>query len=155
MRPDRRLACLLLPALFLPLAGCDIFVEKPTPSLVEPHAAVPRVFLFSWHKPYNDWMDTPVRVFYNKVPLDQIFNHSPFDRLSYQFIEKPAEMPLVSIDSLGITRRQLLWAIAHDNNLQMSLKTLPNGHPSEVIIRDRGDADSYRGRIDQSEIKAY
>ncbi len=84
-------------------------------------------------------MNSPIRVYYNKVPLEEIFENSPFIRLVYQFNEKPEEMPLVSMDSLGITRRQLLWSIAHDNNLQMILKTLPNGHPSEVIIRDRGN----------------
>lgn len=130
---------IILSAILLGLGGCGIFQEKTNPGLVEPKAAVPQDFLFSWHKPYNAWMNAPVRVYYNKVPLDQVFGNAPFTRLSYAFIEKPAIIPLVSMDTLGITRRQLLWSIAHDNNLQMILKTLPNGHPSEVIIRDRGD----------------
>ena len=121
------------------LCSCGLFQEKPNPGLVEPNAAVPEDFLFSWHKPYNEWMNSPIRVYYNKVPLEEIFENAPFIRLVYHFNEKPEEMPLVSMDSLGITRRQLLWSIAHDNNLQMILKTLPNGHPSEVIIRDRGN----------------
>ena len=133
------IARVILLALVPILGSCGIFQEKPNPGLVEPKAAIPEDFLFSWHKPYNQWMDSPVRVYYNKVPLDQIFDNSPFIRLSYQFSEKPEEMPLVSMDTLGLTRRQLLWSIAHDNNLQMILKTLPNGHPNEVIIRDRGD----------------
>ena len=139
-----RPAILAIPLAFaLFFAGCDIFVEKPHPSLVEPRAAVPRDFLFSWHKPYNEWMDTPVRVYYNKVPLNEVFENSPFTRLSYRIVEAPknAEWPLITIDSLGITRRQLLWAIAHDNNLHMSLKTLPDGHPTEVLIRHRGEGD--------------
>ena len=91
-------------------------------------------------------MDTPVRVYYNEVPLEEIFNNAPLIGLSYNFIKKPKESPLVSIDSIGITRRQLLWAIAHDNNLNMSLKALPNGHPSEIIIRDRGDETEMQGK---------
>ena len=91
-------------------------------------------------------MDTPVRVYYNEVSLEEIFNNAPLTGLSYNFIKKPKEMPLVSIDSIGITRRQLLWAIAHDNNLNMSLKSLPNGHPSEIIIRDRGNETETRGK---------
>ncbi|MCP4847445.1 MAG: hypothetical protein GY899_05800 [Verrucomicrobiaceae bacterium] len=133
------IARVILLALVSALGSCGIFQEKPNPGLVEPNATVPEDFLFSWHKPFNEWMDSPVRVYYNKVPLEQIFENSPFIRLSYKFSEKPEEMPLVSMDTLGLTRRQLLWSIAHDNNLQMILKTLPDGHPNEVIIRDRGD----------------
>mgnify|MGYP004117864445 FL=1 len=141
---------IILVALLTCLGSCGIFQEKPNPGLVAPNATVPQDFLFSWNKPYNAWMDSPVRVYYNAVPLDQIFNNSPFIRLSYTFAEKPAEMPLVSIDTLGLTRRQLLWSIAHDNNLQMILRTLPNGHPSEVIIRDRGDKtkDRIKAQLD-------
>ena len=91
-------------------------------------------------------MDSPVRVYYNEIPLEEIFKNAPLTGLSYNFINKPKESPLVSIDSIGITRRQLLWAIAHDNNLSMSLKSLPNGHPSEIIIRDRGDETEMRGK---------
>lgn len=140
------IARVILLAILPVLGSCEIFQEKPNPGLVEPHAAIPEDFLFSWHKPYNEWMDSPVRVYYNKAPLDQIFENSPFIRLSYKFNEKPSEMPLVSMDTLGLTRRQLLWSIAHDNNLQMILKTLPNGHPSEVIIRDRGDKNKSGGK---------
>jgi hypothetical protein len=140
------IARIILLAILPVLGSCGIFQEKPNPGLVEPSATLPEDFLFSWHKPYNAWMDSPVRVYYNQVPLDQIFENSPFIRLSYKFNEKPAEMPLVSMDTLGITRRQLLWSIAHDNNLQMILKTLPNGHPSEVIIRDRGDNNKNEGK---------
>jgi len=148
-RLSRPLAAIVLALLAFAASGCDIFLEKPRPSLIRPDAAVPRDFLWSWHKPYNKWMDAPVRVYYNKVPLDEIFETSPFNNLSYRFIEQPDEMPLVSADTLGISRRQLLWAVAHDNNLHMSLKTLPNGHPSEVIIRHRGEPQSYRGVIDR------
>ena len=145
----RPIALLALAAALIGTSGCNLFVEHPTPKLTQPHAAIPRDFLWSWHKPYNKWMDAPVRVYYNKVPLDQVFKTSPFNNLSYRFIEQPDEMPLVSADSLGISRRQLLWAVAHDNNLHMSLKTLPNGHPSEVIIRHRGEPTSYKGVVDR------
>ena len=58
------------------LSNCSIFEQRPKPGLVEPSAAVPVDFLFSWHKPYNKWMDTPIRVYYNEVSLEEIFkNH--------------------------------------------------------------------------------
>ena len=136
----------LLVLITIALISCSIFNPKPKPGLVEPKAAVPADFLFSWHAPYNKWMDSPVRVYYNEIPLEEIFKNAPLTGLSYNFINKPKESPLVSIDSIGITRRQLLWSIAHDNNLSMSLKSLPNGHPSEIIIRDRGDETEMQGK---------
>jgi len=139
----RAVLLILIP---IALISCSIFNPKPKPGLVEPKAAVPADFLFSWHAPYNKWMNEPVRVYYNEVPLEEIFKNAPLLGLSYNFIKKPNKTPLVSIDSIGITRRQLLWAIAHDNNLSMSLKSLPNGHPSEIIIRDRGDATETQGK---------
>ncbi len=139
----RAVLLILIP---IALISCSIFNPKPKPGLVEPKAAVPADFLFSWHAPYNKWMDEPVRVYYNEVSLEEIFKNAPLLGLSYNFIKKPKKTPLVSIDSIGITRRQLLWAIAHDNNLSMSLKSLPNGHPSEIIIRDRGDATETQGK---------
>ncbi len=139
----RAVLLILIP---IALISCSIFNPKPKPGLVEPKAAVPADFLFSWHAPYNKWMNEPVRVYYNEVPLEEIFKNAPLLGLSYNFIKKPKKTPLVSIDSIGITRRQLLWAIAHDNNLSMSLKSLPNGHPSEIIIRDRGDATETQGK---------
>lgn len=150
-----RVSTFALAAICALSVSCGLFMESATPGLVEPRTAVPRDFLFSWHEPYNEWMDTPVRVYYNKIPLDQIFHNDPFDRLSYRFIEKPSPMPLVSVDTMGLSRRQLLWSIAHDNNLHMSLKTLPNGHPNEVIIRGRGEDGSRKtGHTDNYRRKA-
>ena len=118
-----------------------IFIEKPRLSLHNPRAVVPSDFLFSWHKPYNEWMDAPNRVYYHKVPLDQVFRRPPFTKLEYTLGEMPPEIPTISVDSLGISRRQLLWLIAHDNQLQMSLITDEDGMPSRIIIRWRGEND--------------
>ena len=65
-----------LALLTLSLSNCSILDQNPKPGLVEPSAAVPGDFLFSWHKPYNKWMDTPVRVYYNDVSLEEIFEDS-------------------------------------------------------------------------------
>ncbi len=124
-----------------------LFLEKPRLSLSQPRAVVPSDFLFSWHKPYNEWMDTPNRVYYHEVPLDKIFQNPPFTKLRYTLGEMPPEMPEISIDSLGITRRQLLWMIAHDNQLHMSLMTDSEGYPTEVIIRWRGLRDNDKVRL--------
>ncbi|MAW10937.1 MAG: hypothetical protein ACJ0IB_02245 [Verrucomicrobiales bacterium] len=135
-----------LALLTLSLSNCSILDQNPKPGLVEPSAAVPGDFLFSWHKPYNKWMDTPVRVYYNDVSLEEIFENDPLTGLSYKFVKSPETMPLVSMDSMGITRRQLLWAIAHENNLHMSLRSLPNGQPSQILIRYRGAGTETSGK---------
>ena len=135
-----------LALLTLSLSNCSVLDQNPKPGLVEPRAAVPVDFLFSWHKPYNKWMDTPVRVYYNDVSLEEIFKNDPLSGLSYKFVKSAETMPLVSMDSMGITRRQLLWAIAHDNNLHMSLRSLPNGQPSQILIRYRGTGSETSGK---------
>ena len=61
----RAILLILIP---IALISCSIFNPKPKPGLVEPKAAVPADFLFSWHTPYNKWMDEPVRVYY-KLPF--------------------------------------------------------------------------------------
>jgi len=120
------------------LTSCDIFLEKPRHKLVEPKAVVPGSFLFSWDKEYNAWMDTPNRIYYHNTPLSEVFQNEPFTRLVYELYDMPAEQPLVSIDSLGITRRQVLWVLCHDYNLKMSLRSLSDGKPESVIVRWRG-----------------
>ena len=94
------LRAILLISVPIALISCSIFNPKPKPGLVEPKAAVPADFLFSWHAPYNKGMDTPVRVYYNEVSLEEIFKNAPLIGLSYNFIKKPKHMPLVSIVSI-------------------------------------------------------
>lgn len=119
-------------------SSCDIFLEKPRHTLVEPKAVVPSRFLFSWDKDYNEWMDTPNRVYYHRTPLSQVLQNAPFTRLTYELYDMPEEEPLITIDSLGFTRRQILWVLCNDYNLKMSLRTLSDGKPESVIVRWRG-----------------
>ena len=79
-----------------------------------------------------------------EVSVDTIFDDAPFDGFIYQLYDIPADMRPITIDALGQTRRQLLWAIAHDYNLKMTLLTSDGGFPSKVIIRWRGTGDTER-----------
>ena len=154
--------------IFLPLAAvtgmallssCDpfrspkitkIFDPVPNYRIVEPEAVVPKNFLYNPDQVYNEWMDTPLRVNYHEVSVDTIFSDVPFDGFRYQLFDIPSDMEPVTIDALGQTRRQLLWAIAHDNNLKMILLTTDGGRPSCVAIRWRGDrSTNERGTIDR------
>lgn len=131
------------------LGSCNLFDPVPRYRIVEPEAVVPKSFLYNPDGNYNAWMDTPLRVHYHEASLDRIFSDSPFTDFHYRLLDIPADMEPISIDSLGQTRRQLLWAIAHDHNLKMTLLTTSGGRPSEVLIRWRGDrATNERGSTD-------
>jgi hypothetical protein len=113
---------------------------------VEPEAVVPKSFLYNPDQTYNRWMDTPLRVNYHEVSVETIFSDVPFKDFRYELHEIPHDMKPVTVDVLGQTRRQLLWALAHDNNLKMTLMTTSGGLPSRVVIRWRGDrSTSERG----------
>ena len=95
-------------------------------------------------------MDTPLHVHHHKVKIESIFSARPFEDFKYELHEIPDDMEPVTIDSTGQTRRQLLWAISHDNNLKMTLLTTDGGRPSVVIIRWRGvGATNERGTTDR------
>jgi len=130
------------------LGSCNLFDPVPNYRIVEPEAVVPKSFLYNPESSYNAWMDTPLRVHYHEASLDWIFNDRPFADFNYRLCDIPADMDPISIDALGQTRRQLLWAIAHDHNLKMTLLTTEGGLPSEVIVRWRGDRTTdQRGTI--------
>ncbi len=139
----------LVPGAALLLSSCDIFLPKPHHALVQPKVVVPADFLYSPDEAFNEWMDTGVRVSYHKVPFYQVFNNPPFTELAYEVYERPEVVPLLTFDSIGITRRQFLWAVSHDLNVKLTLKTLPNGKPVAVIARSRDlPNDTNTGRYD-------
>jgi len=128
----------LVSGMVLGLSSCDIFLPKPGHALVQPRVVVPADFLYSPFEDFNEWMDTGVRVSYHNVPLDQVFRNPPFTDLQYELLdERPVEMPRLTFDSIGITRRQFLWAVAHDLNVKLTLKTLQNGQPIAIVVRSR------------------
>ena len=118
-------------------SSCNLFLEKPKNTLVLPKVVVPHDFLFSWDKEYNEWMDTPNQIHYHNVPITEVFQSAPFTKLEYELYDLPDEPILVTFDSLGITRRQLLWALANDYNLKMNLRSLSDGKPETITVRWR------------------
>jgi hypothetical protein len=96
-----------------------IGIKQPyTPYDVQ--GVVPQTFLYTKYAPLNQFLDTPVYVQIDEVSLDQVFSHPALQPLNYRFSRKPVgKMPIVSIHQLGLTRRQLLWGLAKDYQLQM------------------------------------
>jgi hypothetical protein len=128
------------------LGSCNFFDPVPRYRIVEPEAVVPKSFLYSPDASYNAWMDMPLRVNYHKVSLQTIFNDTPFRDFHYELYDLPDDMDPVTVDIVGHSRRQLLWALAHDNDLKMKLITTPGGLPEKVIIRWRGERTTTYGR---------
>lgn len=127
----------IVAAVSLMVAGCGMFVDSPPQKLSAYKAVVPVDFLFSWDESYNDWMNTPTRVLIFDKPLKSVFEGHPFTRLSYEIRSLPMDSELVNIDAMGLTRRQLLWAISHDYKLKMTLRTNSEGHPEAIVIESR------------------
>lgn len=123
------LALALVPA-------CNLLLPKPD---FKPHdklAVVPQDFLFSTNRAFNEWLDTPLRIHVNDLPLRELFVHPALRDLNVKWVGKIDDSPRVTIDRIAITRRQLLWAVAQDHQLLMSPITVPGGE-SYVEIRQR------------------
>ncbi len=129
------LACLTL---WLPSCGImDQDNPKPKNHAEDPKAVVPVDFLFNRSRALNAWLDEAVRVQILDVPLMDVFRHPALRGLQYVIVKPPVENPLIFIDKLAMTRRQLLWAISHDHQLHMTPSFGPNGGVTAIEIRSR------------------
>ena len=123
------------------LTGCNtmdkIFEPQPGGNAADPNAVLPQEFLFTRYAPLNQWLDTPVRVQIMDVPLMDVFNNPALRGLQYVVIKAPPENPMITIDKLALTRRQLLWSISHDHQLHMTPVFERKGPVSQIEIRSR------------------
>jgi hypothetical protein len=135
-------------ALLLAVAcpSCGLFDPKPKYKAVDPNAVVPQNFLFTRYTPLNDWLDTAVRVQIFDVPLTQVFNEPALSGLNYRWVNQPLSNPTIFIDKLGLTRRQLLWAIGQDYQLHMTPVFGPDGRTATIEIRSRETKNSEKDR---------
>jgi hypothetical protein len=100
-------------------------------------AVVPQDFLFTRYAPLNQWLDEAVRVQILDVPLMKVFDHPTLRGLHYHFVSLPPDNPLINIDKIAMTRRQLLWAIGHDHQLHMTPHYGSRGEVTHIDIRSR------------------
>ncbi|HEX2749598.1 MAG TPA: hypothetical protein VHM91_16430 [Verrucomicrobiales bacterium] len=122
------------------LSACNVMDQdnpKPRNHAADPKAVVPQDFLFSRYHPLNAWLDQAVRVQIMDVPLMDVFNHQTLRGLQYVVVKAPTSNPLINIDKLAMTRRQLLWALAHDHQLHMTPAFGPGGEVTSIEIRSR------------------
>ncbi len=138
-----KLSPALTVALSLPLllTSCETYdrLTEPQPpgNAADPNAVVPQEFLFSRYEPLNRWLDEAIRVQIMDVPLMDVFHHPALRGLQYAIIKAPAQNPLITIDKLALTRRQLLWALAQDHQLHMTPSFGPAGQVTCIEIRSR------------------
>jgi hypothetical protein len=128
--PLLALTAVLGSAVLLPSCKPFLFIDPPmTPW--DHQGVFQQTFLFSKYQPLNAFLDTPVYVHIDDVPLDNVFDHPALRPLKYSFVQKPKYekglIPRVTIHQVALTRRQLLWAIAQDYNLEMHPIINPNG----------------------------
>ena len=132
---------LLLSLAALALPACEamdkIFDPQPPHRAEDPVAVVPPEFLFTRSTSLNHWLDEAVRVQITDVPLVETFNHPALRGLQYQIVKAPSQNPLVNIDKLAMTRRQLLWVLSHDHQLHMTPNFGRHGHVNYIEIRSR------------------
>lgn len=138
-----RTAALLLAVL---CPSCDVFGPKPKYKAVDPNAVVPPDFLFTRYAPLNSWLDTAVRVQIFDVPLTEVIHEPPLRGLNYQFINPPVTNPTIFIDKVGMTRRQLLWALSQDYQLHMTPVFGPDGKSAVLELRSREATNAAKDR---------
>jgi len=123
------------------LPACDtmdkIFDPQPPHHAEDPVAVIPPDFLTTRYGPLNDWLDTAVRVQIIDTPLMSVFDHPALRGLQYQIVKAPPENPRITIDKLAMTRRQLLWVLAHDYQFHMTPNFGPRGEVNYIEIRSR------------------
>lgn len=128
-------------ALILSLTSCDTYdrITEPQPRghAEDANAVVPQDFLFTRYAPLNTWLDQAVRVQILDVPLMDVFRHPALRGLEYVFVKSPPQNPLITIDKLALTRRQLLWALSQDYQLHMTPSFGRHGEVSHIEIRSR------------------
>lgn len=144
--PPARLL-LLLPLLSCP--GCGIFDPKPLNQAADKEAVVPPEFLFTQYGPLNNWLDTAVRVQIFDVPLSKVIFEPCLRGINYRVVMRSKEDPIIFIDKLAMTHRQLLWSLAQDHQLHLSpVFDTPEG-PASIEIRSRVASNEARARGDR------
>jgi hypothetical protein len=130
----------LLLAAAVATAGCNYYPNHPDnqhDSRVR-EAVVPNTFLYNATSPrFNEWLDTPAHIHLIDVPLDRVFESTIFAPLNYRVSNLPANAPPVNVESLGMTRRQLLWTIAHEYGLSMTPYDFGDPHLSYIDVQGR------------------
>ena len=138
----------LVPVILFAFSSCALLDSKPRNQAADTMAVVPDEFLFTRYEPLNQWLDTKVRVQIFDVPLHEVFNQPCLKGLNYRIVQESKENPIIFVDKIALTRRQLLWSLAQNNQLHMSPVFGPDGKTASIEIRSRAVRNEARARGD-------
>jgi hypothetical protein len=104
----------------------------------EQKAVIPNYFLLTGYEPMNEWLDTPYQVLLRKVSMEEALNTWPLNDIRYRIEHYPSgdDLEWFSLNSPGMTRRQLLWGIARHFGVSMHIEYIHN-LPSAIVITER------------------
>jgi hypothetical protein len=132
--PTSILASLLALPLF---TSCEMYTHKGPFPAYSKQTLIPQRFLYSDYEPLNNWLDTPIRVLIQEVPLDKVFDHPALRGVNFKIERSHPKPTIIDIDSIALTRRQLLWTLCYDNELSMVPIFHETGGPSYIQVKSR------------------
>lgn len=142
-----KFSALCLPVLAVSLlcstTSCQL---RPGNYAADKMAVVPPEFLLTRYTPLNNWLDTKVRVQIFDVPLSRITQEPALRGIRYRLVQAPEENPLIFIDKLAMTRRQLLWSLAQDHQLHLTPVFNEYDGTACIEIRSRAARNEERSR---------
>lgn len=100
-------------------------------------AVIPQDFLYSKYQPLNDWLDTPVQIQIMEKRLLDVLNEPALRGLAIRVVRAPRLNPVITMKHLAMTRRQLLWTLAQDYQLDMTLIFLEYDQGGYIEVRAR------------------
>lgn len=86
----------------------------------------------AWRK----YLDEQVDVRFADTPLSQALHMPPFEHMNYTMGFGPTGEPVITIEGNALTRREILWRIAQEHDLAMTIGEF-EGRPSHIEIRTR------------------
>lgn len=117
----------------LVLASCINFTTRGF-ERAEETIVIPDNYLYSGSETFDAWLDRPFTMRYKETPFVDVFHTFPLHGMvPYRFEKMPENREAFSMVSPGMTRRQLLWTLAREYNLEYHYE-YEGGMPTEVVV---------------------
>ena len=100
----------------------------------EGRVVIPANFLYSGSDALDDWLNEPYKLRFDEMSLRDVFTTHPLNSMRYRFEALPTDRPTFNMNSVAITRRQLLYALAESYDLEMSID-YEDQMPYAIVVR--------------------
>jgi len=91
-------------------------------------------FLRSEYEPLETWMDERFEIKFRNMKPELIFDQVPLNDVHYELSDLPESGKSFELESVNISRRELLKKIADHWNLEMSYTFGEDGNPNAVKV---------------------